>query len=191
MRLSAVGALERQVADVGVRLERLQEQVRADPIPESTKLQSEGSAPVPDESAELRTLANASDAIAKLDDNAKAYNIAATLADMDVWSVGPDDEQSFLALKLTLAQRLRTKVRDEVQSLQQAALESGNGVEGAKAHAEAGQVLAMYPMTDDTVVLDEAKRLSVQQAEVAVRLEVIRRQRYNRWAAERIEQAIN
>ena len=36
-----------------------------------------------------------------------------------------------------------------------------------------------------------AKRLSTSQVELAGRIEMVRRQRYNRWAAERIEEAID
>jgi hypothetical protein len=48
----------------------------------------------------------------------------------------------------------------------------------------------MYPMSEEKGVIEEAKQLSAQQGELAVRLEVVRRQRYNHWAAEQVEQAI-
>ena len=46
-------------------------------------------------------------------------------------------------------------------------------------------------MSDEQAVIEEAKAISAQQAEVAMRLEVLRRQRYNLWATQCIEAAID
>jgi hypothetical protein len=78
-----------------------------------------------------------------------------------------------------------------VTALQKKALEATSGAGGAKKHAEAAAVLALYPMSEDKTVVEEAKKLSGQQAELAIRLEVLRRQRYNRWAVEKIAEAID
>jgi hypothetical protein len=60
-----------------------------------------------------------------------------------------------------------------------------------KEHSEAGRILAMYPMSDEPTVIEEAKQLASRQAEVVGRLEALRRQRYNRWVTEQIEKALD
>src|SRR5262245_14195097 len=46
-------------------------------------------------------------------------------------------------------------------------------------------------MSEDASIVAGAKRLASKQAEVLNRIEVIRRQRYNQWAARRIELALD
>ena len=82
----------------------------------------------------------------------------------------PEEEKSFTGLKLQQVARLRKRVTQEVAALQKAALEALSGGEAAKKHAEAGQVMSLYPMSEDKPVLEEAKLLAAQQAEVAGRM---------------------
>lgn len=140
---------------------------------------------------EIRTLKAAKDAIGKHGKTPTATELAGALAMIDAWSFSPEEQKQSNDYKLKLASQLRSKVKAEVISLQQAALDASTARDGAKKHIEAGAVLALYPMSDDKAVVEEAKKLADQQGELAMRLEVLRRQRYNHWAAKRIEAAID
>lgn len=120
-----------------------------------------------------------------------AEQLAESITRLDGWLIEPDQEEQFLRFKLEQLVRLRRAVETEVVAHQAAALKASTGIEGAREHAEAGKILVLYPMSDEVEVVEGAKRLSARQAEVANRLEVLRRQRYNRWATLRIEQAVN
>ena len=120
-----------------------------------------------------------------------ADQMASCLAMLDDWTVRPEEESGFRTLKLGLASTLRKKVAEEVRVLQSEALNCDSSREGAEKHAGAGRILSLYPMADDPQVTAEAKLLSAQQAEIAARLEALRRQRYNNWAAVRIGAAID
>ena len=109
---------------------------------------------------------------------------------MDVWPVKSDQEKEMRQFKLELASQLRKQVKEEVVAVQKAALDADSGAKGARKHAEAGRILALYPMSEEKAVIEEAKQLAAQQADIAVRLEVLRRQRYNHWAAEQVGKAI-
>lgn len=137
------------------------------------------------------TLDEAKSEIKKLGDHPSPDDLAETLAEMDEWLIESGQEEPFRKLKLEQQARLRQLVSAHVEAHQDAALRASSGAAAAMEYAEAGRVLAMYPMSDDTQVIDEAKRLASQQAEIASRLEVIRRQKYNRWATVQIEKALD
>ena len=141
--------------------------------------------------AEQHTTAEAKEQLKKLGNAPAAEKLADALATIDTWLVKPDEEEQFVDYKRQLAGQLRKKVKQEVVALQKAALEAKSGKEAAKKHAEAGRVLVQYPMSEDSKIIEAATQLSAQQAELATRMEVIRRQRYNRWATERIGAAID
>ncbi|MBI5762867.1 MAG: hypothetical protein HZA51_04995 [Planctomycetes bacterium] len=120
-----------------------------------------------------------------------AVECATALATIDSWSFRPDDLKSVDELKRGLMTKLREKIVNEVHEKQRLALASATARGGFELHADAGQILSLYPMSDDLSVLAEAKQLSAEQAEVAVRLDSLRRLRYNSWAVERIRAAID
>jgi hypothetical protein len=145
----------------------------------------------PESTQELHTLAEAQDLINKLGDKPSATKLAETMANVDEWLIVPSEEELFTKFKLEQLGRLRTLVKSEVGAHQQAALKAPTGAGGAKEYAEAGRILVLFPMTDETLVIEEAKQLAARQTEIAGRLEVIRRQRYNKWAVEQIEKALD
>lgn len=143
------------------------------------------------EELELRTAADAEAAIRKLGDMPTAHDMASCLNELDTWVMRPDDEQRAVGLKQELAARLRVQVIKDVRDKQRACLSAATGSDAIKLHGEAGQILALYPMSEDKGVIDEAKALSTQQVEIANRIDVLRRQRYNHWACKQIEAAID
>ena len=167
-------------AAIEEQLKAINEKLAAGPIDGGGMSQNEG----------LRTTEDAKGVIKKLGNAPNAQKLAEALATIDSWSVSPEEQKPFTEFKTALASQLRQKAKEEVVAIQKAALESKSGSEGAEKHADAGRILSLYPMSDDPKVIAEAKRLAAQQAEIAARLEVLRRQRYNHWATEQIESAI-
>lgn len=178
--------LQKQLTQINEKLDALNSQFSA-----TTVLDKAASASASDITlTELHTASEAKELIQKLGKQPTASKLAEALNAIDSWSVKPDQESDMLQFKLEIITQLRKRVIEEVTSLQKAALEADSGKNGAKKHIEAGTILALYPMSEEKSVIEEAKQLSAQQADVAVRLEVIRRQRYNHWAAEQVEKAI-
>lgn len=138
----------------------------------------------------IRTAVEVREAIRKLDNNPTAATFAAGLTDLDAWVIRPEEEQAVLELKHELAARLRGTVKQEVEAKQGECLNKKTGDEAVQCHAEAGELLAFYPMDADPNVTHEAKVLAARQVEIATRIDLLRRQRYNRWAASQIETAI-
>ena len=179
---SATANLDQQLFAIKARIDGLQAEV--------TKLsnQLEQASTIP---KKLHTVASVTDALDKLGETPTATKLAETLATMDTWTVKAEQEEEFRQCKRKLASQLRQEVKAEVTALQNKALEAASGADGAKKLSEAGALLALYPMSEDKAVVEEAKKLSEQQSQLTIRLEVLRRQRYNRWAVEKIAEAID
>lgn len=140
--------------------------------------------------SELHTIAEARAAVNKLGNSPSAEKLAEELALIDGWVIKPEEEKEFNSYKLELIALLQNQVKQEVLFLQKEALNASSGQEGMTKYSEAGRILALYPISQDKNIIEEAKKLSSAQLELASRVEGIRRQRYNRWASERIEAAI-
>lgn len=137
------------------------------------------------------TVAEAEALIQELGESPSAEKLAETVMAIDEMLVKPEEEQRFQEYKLSQVIRLRQAIKAEVSSLHKAALAEKATAAGVRLHAGAGRILAMYPMSDEPAVRDEATRLFADQTDVARRLELLSRQRYNRWAMERIEDAVD
>ena len=137
------------------------------------------------------TLSEAEGLVQKLGVNPSAEQLAEAILTIDGWLIKPGEEEAFKKYKLDQQSRLRQLVKVEVWAHQDAAINAATSAEGMEQHAEAGRILAFYPMSDDPSVVGEAKLLAARQTEVVGRLEALRRQRYNRWATEQIEKAID
>jgi len=137
------------------------------------------------------TIPDAEGLVQKLGERPSAELLAGAIVEMDGWLVKPGEEERFKNFKLGQQSRLRSLVKAEVSAHQDAALTASTSSDGARRHVEAGRILAMYPMSDEPAVLEEAKSLASRQAESIGRLEALRRQRYNRWATGQIEKALD
>ena len=147
--------------------------------------------PGADPQVRFATVGDAEGVVQKLGDNPSADRLAEAILTIDGWLIKPGEEERFKKYKLGQQSRLRQLVKAQVSALQEAALGAATSSEGAKKHAEARRILAMYPMSDEPSVVEEAKLLATRQAETVGRLEALRRQRYNRWATDQIEKAID
>jgi hypothetical protein len=128
--------------------------------------------------------------ISDLGTDPKAEQLAQALAIIDTWIAIPEESEQLQEFKIAQIVALRHTVQREVRALHAQALKSKTGSEAAGHHSKASQVLALFPMDTTETVLDEARKLSLQHAEVGSRLDVIRRQRYNAWAMGQIEETI-
>lgn len=139
---------------------------------------------------QFKTDADAVAAIVTLRKSPDAASWAGVIADIDGWLVKPEDQAAVQNRLTILIPRLRILIRDEVTALQKSALSVTPSAAGAKKLDEAGKILALYPMSDDQAVIEEAGRLADSQMDAATRLDALRRQRYNRWAVDEIALAI-
>ena len=121
--------------------------------------------------------------------DAKATQIADALTALE--NVPANDREKVDRFQMELLARLRTQVKVEVQGLHQRALIARMYREGFSLVRQAGEIIALYPISNDSAVVAEAEDLSIRQKEVGRRVEMLRRQRYNRWAAEQLEKSLD
>lgn len=129
-------------------------------------------------------------AVKRLNKDATAQEIADTLTAISAVGVPGVDRSRVAQLEIKLLSRLRVKVKSEVMALHQTALKSSSYSNGYTKAREAASILALYPLSEDMKTLKDAEDLSMRQNQVLNRLELIRRQRYNHWAAGQAEQAL-
>lgn len=127
---------------------------------------------------------------AELGESPSAYAFAETLSIVDGWLSKPEDSDALQQFKASKVAKLRQLVKQDVESLHEQALKAETGAKSTEIYARASQALALYPMDSTNSVLDEARHLSARHSDVGIRIEVIRRQRYNAWAMDRIEETI-
>lgn len=138
---------------------------------------------------EIQSLDAAQARFDELGESPTAEVLADCLMEVDAWIVAGEVDK-FVELKTRQAARLRQLVEKQVEQLQQQALDAPNGSQATHLYLRAGQTLALFPLDEASEVTQKAQELSEKQAELRVRLQVIRRQRYNQWAIEEIEKAI-
>lgn len=140
---------------------------------------------------QYKTVTEAQAEISKLGVQPTPEQLAELLSELDTWFIAPSDQESFQQLQLTQLIRLRGLLTKAIEDHQAAALKANTSKDGAEELDTAAQLLLLYPMSRDRTVIDEARRLSNRQIQVTARLEALRRQRYNRWAIDQIEKAID
>lgn len=128
--------------------------------------------------------------IAQLPDDAAVEVIAVTLSDVSAVNVKEKDEAVREELETSLAHKLREKIKRDVKSLHKNALMADTYIKGQAKLREAGQVIGFYPLSEDTEILKEAEVLSLMQTDMIRRLDSLRRQRYNHWAATQLEDTL-
>lgn len=122
--------------------------------------------------------------------DASAKEIAEFLSNLEAVQVSDSERNKLNVIEAGLILRLRDQVRKEVLALHQNALTAPTYRQGFVLARDAGAVVALYPLGDDAAIISEAEDLSFRQNEVVRRLDVIRRQKYNYWAAQQVEQAL-
>lgn len=139
----------------------------------------------------LKTEADVSEALGALGDQSTVEDYARVILEVDGWAIRPEDAAAVQERLAQLMPPFRAKVKSRVVDLQSAALSEPSSSAGAEKLDEAGRILALYPLSEDPEVLAEAKQLADQQADAVVRLEGLRRQRYNEWALIQVAYAID
>lgn len=176
-------ALHRKLDKQSAQLERLLAQRAA-----TETVASAANGPL--DSTQWHTLADVKIWAKNLDENASTQNIAVAIAEVDDWLIEP---KSAGAVQTILAQHLkwlRDRVLYDVQQLHEVALSAKSGGEAAKAYNEAGTLVALFPMNESPAVVEEARKLTAGHRNVGLKLEVAKRVRYNRWATDQLEKAI-
>ena len=113
-------------------------------------------------------------------------NLAAALAEIDQWAVRHEDIDAFQEYKGVVAGELRSAIEAAVGRLHLASLQGNDSTSAQESYGEAGQLIALFPLSDTLDVLKQASELSTAHSVAAARLEAIRRQRYNLWAIGKI-----
>lgn len=152
---------------------------------------SSADAPEHEPPENIRSVADVNRLVEKLGEAPSAESLAAAAAELDSWFVKPEEDEQFLKLRSDLDKRVRAHVEKEVTAVHGKALTAESAKQRAELYAEAGRLLALYPLSDNKEVLDGAKHLAADHAEVASRLEVLTRQRYNQWVTQRVAAAID
>jgi hypothetical protein len=147
--------------------------------------------PITEEPIEFASLTAVESQIKSLGEEPSAARLAEAIAEIDALFPKPEEEAAFQKLKLAQEARLRQIVRAEVQRHQKAARDAPSGEKASEELAEAMRTLVLYPQSDDGEVLREAQQLQALQEGTRAKIQVIRRLRYNRWATEQVEKAIN
>ncbi len=150
---------------------------------------SEGDSTDPE--LELHTTADAVKLVSALGGMQTAEKLAECLGTVDGWIAGADEQDALQTFKVQQVDKLRALVKKELADLHDNALKAETGSKAGDFHAKASQILALYPISNAQTVLDEARQISSRHAEIGVRIDVIRRQRYNAWAMTQIEETIN
>ena len=178
---SSLQATENRIAQLEQKLDSLQDTIS--PASDTSDADMEGT-------FELHSKQDASDLIAGIGQPPSAEALANQMAIIDEWVASPEDADALASFKTEQLTVLRTLVRNEVESLNDQALKADTGAQAAAMHAKGARLLALYPMESSEGVLDEARILSSRHSEVGLRIDVIRRQRYNAWAMARIDDCI-
>ncbi|MFN9370420.1 MAG: hypothetical protein ACK6D3_00875 [Planctomycetaceae bacterium] len=181
LQLTIKGSSER-LAILESRLERIMQALELPQQDSDTEIETE---------IELHRSDDAVELFAELGESPSAVTLAESLAVVDLWVSQPDDADQLQQIKSAQVFRLRQTVKKEVDSLHEQALAADSGKTAQELHAEASRILALYPIDSSQFVLDEARSLASRHSGIGVRLDVIRRQRYNAWAVTQIEETID
>jgi hypothetical protein len=155
-----------------------------------TGIPSEPDSELP-EKADLRTLNEVNMKISSLGSNPTARDLALAISEVDSWMIDPKSEKSAKEAIDLQVEKLRTKVVSEVQAENQKALATTNGKDANKILNEIGLLVSLYPMGDKPEIIEQARRLTDDQRKLAIKLEGMKRLRYNQWAVKRLEQALD
>lgn len=179
---SSIRATEDHLIALETKLDKLQQEKTkpTDNVPEE----------YPEDILEFHTKADAEKMIKDLGKTPTAEKFSETLSTIDMWVAQPEEIEPLQKFKVSQIALLRKLVKKEIEDLHEQSLNASDGKTAIKLHAKASQILALYPMDSTQKVLDEARILSSKNSEVGARIAVIRRQRYNAWAMNRIEETI-
>lgn len=178
---AAIKGLENQIGTLEVKL---------DALVQTLDQPSDAAGGTLEQGVELHTKQDAEKVIADLGNSPTAERLAEALATVDGWVADPGEADALQEFKASQVTALRKLVKNDVDHLHEQALKADTGKKAAELYTKASQILAIYPTDSSESVLDEARSLSSKHSEVGVRINVIRRQRYNAWAMTRIEEAI-
>ncbi|RJP33990.1 MAG: hypothetical protein C4547_11440 [Phycisphaerales bacterium] len=160
------------------------EETAQDPLPESPTPYDETWA------VESKSASDMQAARTALGDAPEPDRMAGLLDESSGWLPIEGEEARFEAVRDGWLVELRRLVVEHVQSFQNSALQAPDGAAALAMHARASRLLALYPISQEDAVLDEAQSLAAAQSELLRRIELIRRQRYNVWTVDQIAAAV-
>lgn len=138
----------------------------------------------------ITSLSRLQEQVAKLPPDTSAQVYAELLGRIDDAAVASGDRTKALSIEKGLLERMRKQVSQELAIHHSRALSAKDYPSALDEYKAATTVLALYPMSDEKTVVAEATSLSRRHEDVRFRIELIRRQRYNYWAATELQQAL-
>lgn len=135
-----------------------------------------------------------SDAKRRVEGLNEPEELAKALAEIDLWVLEQSEQGQFDRLMDQEQERLRKLIAERVRSLHQQARDKAleKDSDGAeRLYAGAGRILALFPASEDSGVMEEARNLVAEHQKVGARLSQIRRLQYNQWAVDQIERALD
>ena len=113
---------------------------------------------------------------------------AKALAEIDEWNFNIEEQKSATELIKSLTDKLREMIVQEIVSGIEKAINSPSGNEALEQINKVKGVYLIYPkLNDDT----EQKQLSEKITSALMRIDELRRLRYNAWVADKVQQAVD
>jgi hypothetical protein len=147
-------------------------------------------APLPKPITSLSSLSGLQQEAARLPADATVQAYVELLGRVDDAAVASGDRNKAISIEKGLLERMRKRVGQELAVHHSRALSASDYSSALAEFKAATTVLALYPMSDEKAVLEEATSLSRRHEDVRFRIELIRRQRYNYWAATELQKAL-
>lgn len=141
-------------------------------------------------SAKWHSLTDVEKLFAAIGVSPSATTLAKSIAEVDEWLIDPKFSIPVQKLLESRLAELRQRVLDEVKNKHILVLSAKTGAEAAKVFNEAGALVALFPMGESHIIIEQARWLNSSHRNIGLKIEVAKRVRYNQWAVIRIEQAI-
>lgn len=100
------------------------------------------------------------------------------------------DKDDIETIKTILINTLRELIIKEVHLKHQQALNSKDFYEGQSYLKQSMEIVALFPISDQPEIMEQAEKLMISQKNIENRLLLLRKQRYNYWAATQLQNAI-
>lgn len=172
-------------------LEQLKLVDQSVPKPNAVSSTSPNDVELQEDSIQLHSFKDVNQHISSLRTPVRAKDMALAIAEIDSWMIEPESEESVKNLIDQKLDELRFKIVSEVKEESQKALDAPKSKEAREILNNISLLISLYPMSEKQEVIEQAQKLTDDQRKLVLKLESLKRLRYNQWAVSRVEQALN
>lgn len=172
-------------------LEQLKLVDQSVPKPNAVSSTSPNDVELQEDSIQLHSFKDVNQHISSLHTPVRAKDMALAIAEIDSWMIEPESEESVKNLIDQKLDELRFKIVSEVKEESQKALDAPKSKEAREILNNISLLISLYPMSEKQEVIEQAQKLTDDQRKLVLKLESLKRLRYNQWAVSRVEQALN